>query len=209
MLDWLTHTTVLHNPLELWLIAAAAALIGYLVVHTVLHSLAKRLRRRRALAPEESRSTLLALLESTKRWVILALALLLAARLLSFPERIETLLGHAVFALIGLQCALWANALIDLWLRHAPRASGEAPINPVLLGMLVFAAQLVVWAVVLLAFLSNVGVDVTTLAASLGIGGVAVALALQNILGDLFSSIAIGLDKPFEVGQFIAFGDNS
>ncbi len=55
-------------------------------------------------------------------------------------------------------------------------------------------------------FLANVGVNITAFVTSLGIGGVAVALALQNILGDLFSSMAIGLDKPFEVGQFIAFG---
>jgi small-conductance mechanosensitive channel len=63
-----------------------------------------------------------------------------------------------------------------------------------------------VWAVLLLFFLSNVGVNVNAFVASLGIGGVAVALALQNILGDLFASAAIGLDKPFEVGQVIAFG---
>ncbi|MEO6030943.1 MAG: mechanosensitive ion channel family protein, partial [Burkholderiaceae bacterium] len=135
------------------------------------------------------------------------LAVLLAAGLLQFKPLTERLLGHASFALIGLQIALWANALIKLWLRNTQREPDEAPANPVLVGMLVWALQLVVWTVLLLAFLANIGVNVTTLVASLGIGGVAVALALQNILGDLFSSIAIGLDKPFEVGQFIAFSD--
>jgi len=54
--------------------------------------------------------------------------------------------------------------------------------------------------------LENLGVDVTAMVAGLGIGGVAVALALQNILGDLFASVSIMLDKPFEVGDFLVVG---
>jgi len=53
-------------------------------------------------------------------------------------------------------------------------------------------------------FLHSLGVNVTTLIAGLGVGGVAIALALQNILGDLFASLTIILDKPFSVGDFIA-----
>jgi small-conductance mechanosensitive channel len=50
------------------------------------------------------------------------------------------------------------------------------------------------------------GVEVDTLVASLGIGGVAAALAVQNILSDLFASLSIALDQPFEIGDFIVFG---
>ncbi len=63
------------------------------------------------------------------------------------------------------------------------------------------------WAIGLLAILSNLGVNVNSLIAGLGIGGLAIAFALQNILGDLFSSFAIHMDKPFRVGDFIAVGD--
>ena len=51
------------------------------------------------------------------------------------------------------------------------------------------------------------GVDITALVAGLGIGGIAVALALQNILGDLFASLSITLDRPFVVGDFLIVGD--
>jgi len=61
----------------------------------------------------------------------------------------------------------------------------------------------VLWTVLLLMVLDNLGVNITTLVASLGIGGIAVALAVQNILGDLFASLSIVLDKPFVVGDFI------
>lgn len=67
--------------------------------------------------------------------------------------------------------------------------------------------KVIVWGVGLLFILSNFGINVTSLVASLGIGGIAVALAAQNILGDLFSSLAIYLDKPFAIGDFIIVGD--
>jgi small-conductance mechanosensitive channel len=70
-----------------------------------------------------------------------------------------------------------------------------------------FLMRLVVWAAVLLLLLDNLGVNVTTLIAGLGVGGIAVALAAQNVLGDLFASLSIVLDKPFVVGDFIAVAD--
>jgi small-conductance mechanosensitive channel len=62
-------------------------------------------------------------------------------------------------------------------------------------------ARIVVWSILILVALDNFGVNITALLAGLGVGGVAVALALQNILGDLFASLSIALDKPFVVGD--------
>jgi small-conductance mechanosensitive channel len=57
-----------------------------------------------------------------------------------------------------------------------------------------------------LLILSNLGVDVSSLLAGLGIGGIAVALAMQNILSDVFSSISIYIDRPFKIGDYIVVG---
>ena len=65
----------------------------------------------------------------------------------------------------------------------------------------------ILWAIGVLLILSNLGVNVSSLLAGFGIGGIAIALALQNVLGDLFSSFAIFFDKPFVVGDFITVGD--
>lgn len=70
-------------------------------------------------------------------------------------------------------------------------------------------SKVLLWAIGLLLILSNLGVDVTSLIAGLGIGGIAVAFALQNILSDLFSSFAIYFDKPFQIGDFIVAGAHS
>ncbi len=66
--------------------------------------------------------------------------------------------------------------------------------------------RVVLWLIGITLLLANFGVDVTSLIAGLGIGGIAIALALQNVLGDMFSSFSIYMDKPFQVGDFIVVG---
>jgi small-conductance mechanosensitive channel len=70
-----------------------------------------------------------------------------------------------------------------------------------------FLGQMTVWSLILLLCLEALGVNVNSLIASLGVGGIAVALAAQNVLGDLFASISILLDKPFVAGDAIQVGD--
>jgi small-conductance mechanosensitive channel len=67
-----------------------------------------------------------------------------------------------------------------------------------------FAAGLVIWALAFLLALENLGAEIGPLLAGLGIGGIAVALAVQTVLGDLLASMSIALDKPFSVGDFLA-----
>nr|WP_267874547.1 mechanosensitive ion channel family protein [Massilia sp. CFBP 13647] len=69
--------------------------------------------------------------------------------------------------------------------------------------------QTSVWVIFALALLANLGINITTFVASLGIGGIAIALAVQNVLGDLFASLSIAIDKPFEVGDFISTSKTS
>jgi len=66
--------------------------------------------------------------------------------------------------------------------------------------------RIILWSIGLLLLLSNAGINITSLIAGLGIGGIAIALALQNVLGDIFSSFSILIDKPFQVGDFIKIG---
>ena len=205
MLDWFNHTVFADNSLTAWLTALAGAAIGFLLVAGTLHLARSRLQSLQLRSARPVRATLKVLLESTRLWLVLLMALLIAADFLKSTQRVQELLAHGLFALLGLQLALWANALIRYWVYR--REAADAVVNPVFLNMLTLAAQLLVWATLLLALFANVGVNITAFVASLGIGGVAVALALQNILGDLFSSMAIGLDKPFEVGNTIAFGE--
>ncbi|MAG12002.1 MAG: mechanosensitive ion channel protein MscS [Parcubacteria group bacterium] len=81
--------------------------------------------------------------------------------------------------------------------------------NDALVNILRIVAKVFLWLIGLTVILSYLGIDITSIVASLGIGGLAVALAVQNILSDIFSSFSIYLDKPFEIGDFVVLGKDS
>ena len=111
---------------------------------------------------------------------------------------------------IVLQAALIADAIVAIYaLQHVARQDAAATSIRNAISLIKFLARTAIWSLAILMVLDNLGLDVTTLVAGLGIGGIAIALAAQNILGDLFASLAIILDKPFVVGDFIIFGEFS
>ncbi|NOQ97827.1 MAG: mechanosensitive ion channel [Calditrichae bacterium] len=96
------------------------------------------------------------------------------------------------------------NSLIQYWVeRYKKKKLAEDAASVTTFTALGFLLRLVLWSVIALLILDNLGIDITTLVAGLGITGIAVALAVQNILGDLFASLSIVLDKPFVIGDFI------
>lgn len=113
-------------------------------------------------------------------------------------------------ALAAVQVGLWGSAVITRWLGEYQRRHMETDAEGVTtMRALGFLARLVLLALLFLLVLDNIpGVEVTALIAGLGIGGIAVALATQNILADLFASFSISLDKPFAIGHFIMVGEH-
>ena len=191
-----------------WVIAGVGALLCYLIAHSIVLFLKSRLR---GLAERTHRPGLYVatdVAKATRGWLLLLIAIVAALDFLQFGKKAGHLLEQLTFVLVGIQLAFWAGALVVGWLNRVAAHGEEQPVNPVMLGVLKWVIQFVIWVTLLLAIMANGGVRITALVASLGVGGVAVALALQNVLGDLFASIAIGLDKPFGVGEFIAFGSD-
>lgn len=107
------------------------------------------------------------------------------------------------------QAGLWVSTALVAWLDHRRKVTlDEDKAVAGSIGIIRFVARLAVWAMVLLLTLDNLGVDITALVAGLGIGGIAVALALQNVLGDLLASLSIALDQPFVIGDFVIVGEH-
>jgi small-conductance mechanosensitive channel len=104
-----------------------------------------------------------------------------------------------------MQVAVWGDVGLRGWRDQLRQGQDGARRNSS--SILGFSLRLTLWVIVALMVLDNFGVNITALVASLGVGGIAVALAVQNILGDLFASLSITLDKPFEIGDFIIVGD--
>jgi small-conductance mechanosensitive channel len=146
---------------------------------------------------------------TTVALLVLALGIGGAALTLS-PS--AAVLARVVFVTVcAWQAVLWSHQLVDYGLRaFLRRTQADAGADPALLasmGVARFILLGLVYATIVLIALQNAGVEVGPLVASLGIGGIAVALAAQNVLGDLFASLSIVLDKPFVVGDFIIVAD--
>jgi len=101
----------------------------------------------------------------------------------------------------------FAERIINYGTEVIIKRKEDAEENVSVIRLLNTLAKVILWIGAIVLILSNLGYDVTSLVAGLGIGGIAIALALQNILGDLFSSLTIYFDKPFKVGDMIALGD--
>ncbi len=146
--------------------------------------------------------------QAIRQLFALALALGAIAYVLTLPPGLAGFVKAVVIVAVMLQVGLWGTIFSELWVshyiiqRHAARPESASAANIIKLLFLV-----VIWSVLLLLTLSNFGVNISGLIAGLGIGGVAIAFALQSVLKDLFASLAIVLDKPFGVGDFIIFGD--
>jgi small-conductance mechanosensitive channel len=139
---------------------------------------------------------------------LLVLGIALGAQFIELPARPTRILNSLAMIALLLQAALWGNRAIALWLDRSLRRPHAADrVGATTLRVTGFVARVTLWSVLVLMVLDNLGFNITALVASLGIGGVAVALAVQNILGDMFASLSIALDKPFEIGDFIIVDD--
>ena len=147
-------------------------------------------------------------LERLKHWVLLVWVFYTVTRSLSKQTVLEKPFQIVVAASCVVQFGRWTQYILRYWRSHIlDKKISENPSAAAALGLSYRIVQAVAFALILLMGLSNVGVDIGALLAGLGVGGIAVALAAQNVLGDLLASLAIVLDKPFVIGDSIALGD--
>jgi small-conductance mechanosensitive channel len=148
-------------------------------------------------------------LSRTTLLFLLAVSLFFGLRSLELGAGFTATINSIITITAFVQFGLWAAAAVHAWIDRRRTSASDAADRAAMgsLSIISFIAGVVIWALVLLATLDNLGVNITALVAGLGIGGVAVALALQNVLGDLFASLSIALDRPFVVGDFLVVDD--
>ncbi|AKF08491.1 mechanosensitive ion channel family protein [Sandaracinus amylolyticus] len=190
------------NPLLRWGIAllVAAAVIAALVI-------AKRLAVSRLAKLSDRTATRLddvvvKVIEQTSTMTILVAGVAAGVRSLDLPRDGDLWLGRVMIIVLAIQVGSWITNAVRLLLETRVGVDVQ-PGQRTMGAALGFATNLVVWAVLVLLVLSNFGVEVSTLVAGLGIGGIAAALAVQNVLGDLFAAFSIYVDRPFDLGDFV------
>lgn len=207
--DWalMLDRTVLANPISAWLMALSVALAIVLVVRAVRRVVASRALAWTLRTRTGADDLVLKMLARTRGWFVLVVSLYAGSRALTVTPGVERALDGIFTVGVALQVGLWAGVgLATFFDRYRTRRHDDAGAATAI-AVMTFGAHVVMWSILLLLALDNLGIDVTAMVAGLGIGGIAVALAVQNILGDLFASVSIIVDRPFVVGDFIIVDD--
>lgn len=194
-----------------WVFAVLLASISFVLARTVIGFFLRKLRKISTSPNAPISNIAVVVLSGTSNTLLLLASILIGVGVLDLPERWLGRVSSLWFVVAALQVGLWANracalALAQYFRRHS---ASETFQGSALATLSLWGAKVFLWVVVVLAMLSNVGVNITAFVASLGVGGIAIALAMQNILGDVFASLSIAVDKPFEVGDFIVVGSLS
>jgi small-conductance mechanosensitive channel len=192
-----------NNTVLTWLTALGIALAVTLVLIVVKKVVVHHLRILSVRTETRLDDIAVEALEATRLLTIAIMGLYAGSTFLDLPPAADLFAKRAAIVVGLIQAALWGNAALRGWLVQYHENRATEPGRATSAAALGFVARMVLWLVILLMILDNLGVNITTLVASLGVGGIAVALAVQNILGDLFASLSIVLDKPFVIGDFV------
>lgn len=204
--DWF-HQSWGNSPAR-WTLAITIAVVSFLAFRLARTLIERHLRKivQRTKTPIDD--LVLDLVHHIGWPFFLVAGGLLGSLVLELPNGAKVVL-HKLFSIaFFVQGGVWVtHALgygIDAYMR---RSRPEDKSRLTVVALFNFFGRLVVWTMVVVLTLDNLGVDVTTLVAGVSVGGIAVGLALQSVLKDLLASLAIILDKPFEVGDFVTIGE--
>jgi small-conductance mechanosensitive channel len=214
MPDWrgIWNSVYFGNGVDAWAIAFGAFLLTFTLLPLFKRIVAVRRRQwRESERPLPAAVELTALLIArTNRLFLGVLALWFGSTLLYIPARIDRIIHFTIVVAFWMQAGLWGMAAARYGIERRSRKSGATGPDPAQSGsidIIVFVSGLTIWTMALLLALDNLGVQIKPLLTGLGIGGVAVALAVQSVLGDVLASMSIALDKPFQIGDSLAVDD--
>ena len=201
----MSSASVYHNTLQDWSLA-----VGLTVIVFTAALLTRRIGYRKLSALAAGTVTvwdnlLVELIGRLHSFFFLAASVYVGSLKLALPDPARKILGHAVVVVFLVQIALLCSHAVSFWVNRFRRQKMASDAGAVTtLVSVAFLLHMAIWIIWTLIGLDNLGFNITALVAGLGITGIAVALAIQNILGDLFASFSIVLDKPFVIGDFIA-----
>jgi small-conductance mechanosensitive channel len=201
---WLQFS-LFGNPIADWIRAGLGAVVATLAFAMLRGKVAERLGALAARTDTIGDDAVVQVIRSIRKRNVLVVAFALAGLWLDLPYRVHLWLWRAMAVVAVLQGIGTGNQLVDLWLARYTARKGA--VDRTTLTALGYGLRAVLWTVVIFFGLDLAGFSPRSLLATLGIGGIAIALALQNVLGDLFAALSIVLDKPFVLGDTLAVDD--
>ncbi|NOY76389.1 MAG: mechanosensitive ion channel family protein [Calditrichaeota bacterium] len=199
-LDWMVY----NNSVKTWIIAVLIFLVSLVAFKIIKKFVIRKLGVLAKRTKSSADDIILLFLEKTTFLMLVFMAIFLGSLVLSLPLTTRHIIQSIVIIVLLFQVAVWGNALISFGLDLYKKKSTEKdPSEATTMVAIAFVGRLILYSIIILLSLDNLGINITALITGLGIGGIAVALAVQNVLSDLFASLSIVLDKPFVLGDFI------
>lgn len=198
--------TFYGNEIQTWLISIGVTLGAMIALRLVEQVVVVRIEKLTRHTHTSIDDAVIGALRKTKLIYLLVLSVFIGSICLSLPNEIRSIVLRVTIVATILQAGIWLSTALQIWLENYRKGETDGA-NRMTMNALSLLGRIALWATVLLLILDNLGIDVTALVAGLGIGGIAIALAVQNVLSDLFASLSIVLDKPFVLGDFIVVGE--
>lgn len=198
----------LGNTTYQWIIALSI-IIGFFIIIRLFKVIVVKKVKKWALSTTTTWDNFL--VEMVERSVIPILYIstfYLALSYLKFPIKVQNVVHVAYLITITFFILRITGAAFSKFVHSFIQREQNSESKEKQAGGLIIIANVIIWILGIIFLMDNLGYNVTTLIAGLGVGGIAIALAAQTVLGDLFSYFVIFFDRPFEIGDFISVGDN-
>lgn len=203
------NQVILGNTVENWLIAAGIIIFGILLITLLKRSVLTRLK---SLFERTQNNIDNFILEKIEEYVVPAIYFLIiywGIRTLDLSAQIRSILDVAFLVIITYFVIRVISSVFLMILRSyvLKQENGAEKVRQ--LGGIMLIINMIIWTVGLLFLLDNLGYNITAIITGLGIGGIAIALAAQNILEDLFNYFVIFFDRPFEIGDYLVIDEKN
>lgn len=198
-----------NNSLMSWFIALGIIVAGLLVIKISKYFVVHKLKKWAAKTTTNWDNYLVDAIEHSVIPLLYAVIIYSAINTLLFSPKIDKWMHGIFMAVISFFVIKMISKAFRQFVHLVIKKQGAPEGKEKQASGLIVIVTIAIWMLGIIFFIDNLGYDVTTLIAGLGIGGIAIALAAQTILGDLFSYFVIFFDRPFEIGDFITVDDKS
>lgn len=208
-MDSFLNQSFIGNTIQEYLLVLGAILLGILIVNIFKRVVLRRIEKMIGSTETDIDDYIF---ESFDKFVIpiIYFSIIYAAvQSLNLGENVISVIEVAYIVIITYFSVRLISSIVLLFLRTYVKRQENGTEKMKQLGGVMLIINMVIWAIGFVFLFDNLGYDVTAIITGLGIGGIAIALAAQNILGDLFNYFVIFFDRPFEIGDFLIIGEKN
>ncbi len=201
------NTVYFGNPLKDWAIAFGIVIVAFSIIKILRLPVLKRFKKWSDRTTNSFDDFLVLAIEKCVIPFLYFAAIYAALHYLTFPARVNRVVEVALLFIITFYVLRLLSSAVQYSIFTFLGRQEDSETKQKQARGLILIFKAIIWIVGIVFLMNNLGYNVTTIITGLGIGGIAVALAAQTILGDLFSYFVIFFDRPFEIGDFLKVDD--